>query len=84
MADAGSVQGRQGAGTTELYRHTNMVVLGNQFTIIQRTGRYAGVNAFASDIGSMARSPIVDAELEYYYPHSGRTFLLVARNTLFV
>ena len=84
MAAASSGQGKQVTGTTELDSHANMVVLGNQCIIIQRTGRYADVNSFASDVGSMARVPIVDAALAYDCPHSERTFLLVARNALFV
>ena len=84
MAAASSGQGRQGAVTNELDRHANMVVLGNQCTIILMKGRYADVNAFASDVGSMERVPIVNAELAYYCPQSGRMFLLVASNALFV
>ena len=84
MAAASSNQGRQGAGTADLDSHANMAVLGNQCTIIQRTGRYADVNSFASYVVLMARVPIVDAALEYDCPHSGRTFLLLSRNALFV
>ena len=69
---------------TELDSHANMFVLGNQCTIIQRTRRYAGVNEFISDVGLMAQVPIVDTALEYDCPHSGRSFLLLARNALFV
>ena len=63
VAAASSGQGRQGAVTNELDRHANMVVLGNQCTIIQRKGRYVDVNVFASDVGLMSRVPIVDAAL---------------------
>ena len=63
VAAASSGQGRQGEGTTKLDSHANMVVLGNQCTIIQRKGRYVDVNVFASDVGLMSRVPIVDAAL---------------------
>ena len=82
-ATGGGGEGRS-AGTTELDSHTNMFVIGAQGKIIQRTGRYADVNAFPSDVGTMSRVPIADAEISYDCPFSGRTILMVARNTLYV
>ena len=73
-----------GGGTTELDLHANMVVIGAQGTIIQKTGKYADINGFSSDVGKMSRVPIVDAVLAYDCPISGQTILLVARNALFV
>ena len=55
----GGARGRS-AGTTELDSHANMVVIGAQGTIIQKTGRYTDVNAFSSDVGTLSRVPIVD------------------------
>ena len=64
--------------------HDNMVVIGAQGTIIQKTVKYTDVNRFSSDIGTMSRVPIVDAVLAYDCPIYGKTTLLVARNALFV
>ena len=71
-------------GTTELDSHDNMVVIGAQGTIIQKTGRYAYVNAFSSDVGTLSRVPIVDAAVAYDCSFSGRKLLMVARNDLYV
>ena len=61
-----------------------MVVIGAQGTIIQKTGRYADVNEFSSDIGTLSRVPIVDAAVAYDCPFSGRIILMVARNALYI
>ena len=79
----GRARGRS-AGTTELYSHVNMVVIGAQGMIIQKTGKYADVNAFSSDVGTLSRVPIVDAAVAYDCPFSGRKILMVARNALYV
>ena len=50
-----------GGETTELDSHANMFVI--QGTIIQKTGKYADVNGFSSDVGKMSWVPIVDAVL---------------------
>ena len=68
----------------ELDSHANMVVIGAHGTIIKKTGKYADVNGFSSEIGTMSRVPIVDAVLAYDCPISRKTNLLVARNALFV
>ena len=51
---------------------------------IQKTGKYADVNGFSSDVGKMLRVPILDTVLAYNCPIYGKTTLLVARNALFV
>ena len=71
-------------GTTELDSHAKMVVIGAKGTIIQNTGKYADVNGFSSDVGTMSRVPIVNTVLEYNCPISVKKTLLVASNTLFV
>ena len=55
--------------------HANMVVIGAQGTIIHKTGKYADVNGFSSDVGTMSRVPIVDAVLAYNCPISGKNDL---------
>ena len=79
----GGARGRS-AGTTELDSHANMVVIVAQGTIIQKTGRYADVNAFSSDVGTLSRVTIVDAAVAYDCPFSGRTIMMVAINALYV
>ena len=59
-----------------------MVVIGAHGTIIQKTGRYADVNSFSSDVGTMSQVPIVDAAVAYDCPFSGRKILMVPRNAL--
>ena len=61
----GGVSRGGSAGTIELDSHDNMVVIGAQGKIIQKTGRYADVNAFSSDVGTLSRVPIVDAAVAY-------------------
>ena len=65
MATTGGGERERSAGTTELDSHDNMIVIGAQWTIIQQTGRYADVNAFSSDVGTMSRVPIVEAAVAY-------------------
>ena len=84
MATTGGGARGRSAGTKELDSHPKMVVIGAQGTIIQKTGRYADVNAFYSDVGTLSRVPIVDAAVAYDCPFSGRTILMVARNALYV
>ena len=79
----GGARGRR-TGTTELYSHANMVVIGAQGTIIQKTGRYTDVNALSSDVGTLSRVPIVDAAVAHDCPFYGRKILMVARNALCV
>ena len=82
MATTGGGARGSSAGTTELDSHANMFVIGAQGKIIQKTGRYAGVNAFYSDVGTLSRVPIVDSAVAYDCPFSGRKILMVTRNAL--
>ena len=52
--------------------------------IINHTGQSAKVNAFSSDVKSMSKVPIVDAVVAYDCPYSGKTYLLVVRNALYI
>ena len=61
-----------------------MVVIGKQAAIIKNTGQFAEANAFAKYVGSMSRVPIVDAVIAYDCPYSLKTYLLVARNALYI
>ena len=84
MATTGGGARGRSAGTTELESHANMNVIGTHGTIIQKTGRYADVNAFSSDVGTISRVPIIDAAAAYDCPFSGQTSLMVARNALYI
>ena len=69
---------------TELDSHANMVVLGKHSFIIQWTGKHANVSPFTPDYEALRKVPIVDAALLYQCPYTGKEYLLVARNALFV
>ena len=58
--------------------------MGRQATIIQETGQFADVNSFSSEAGTLPRVPIVDAVISYDCPFSLKSYLLVAKNALFV
>ena len=70
--------------TTELDSHANMVVVGEQATIISDSGTYAEVRAFAEDCKTLERVPIVDAAIAYDCQASMRTYILIVRNALHV
>ena len=59
-------------------------MIGAQGTILQNTGKYADVNGFSPDVGTMSRVPIVDYVLGYDCPIYGKTTFLVARISFFV
>eukprot|EP00956_Cyclotella_meneghiniana_P022884 scaffold43789_cov35-Cyclotella_meneghiniana.AAC.2 len=70
--------------TTELDSHANMVVVGKNATIISRTGKYADVHAFSDECDHLSQIPIVDVAFAYDCQYSGKTFLLIVRNALYV
>ena len=70
--------------TTELDSHTNMIVIGSQALVIQRTGQSAHVNAFSDEVQGMSEVPIVDAAIAYDCPTTGKTYLLIVRNALHI
>jgi len=70
--------------STDLDTHANMVVVGAQATIIQRSGRTVEVNPFADVCNKVKNVPIVDAAVAYDCPYTGETYLLIMRNALYV
>ena len=72
------------SSTTELDSHANMVVVGANATVIQETGLYADVNAFADEVNQMKRVPIKDMAVAYDCPYQHKTFLLIFKNALHV
>ena len=69
---------------SELDSHANMIVFGKSCFVIHKTGRYADVNAFSPDIETLKKIPIVDAAVTYDCPYTMKTYLLVARNVLYI
>ena len=68
----------------ELDSHANMVVVGMHSYILNYTGRTAEVIPFTSSYEAQKNFPIVDAIIAYHCPLSGKTYLLVFHNDLFV
>ena len=80
-----SAMGKSEYGSmTELDSHANMIVVGSQALVIQRTGQSAHVNAFSDEVQGMSEVPIVDAAVAYDCPTTGKTYLLIVRNTLHI
>ena len=70
--------------TTELDSHANMVVVGQQATIISGPTTYAEVRAFADDCKTLQKVPIMDVAIAYDCPSSHETYILIVRNALLV
>ena len=82
---AGNIMGRDGESlTTELDSHANMVVVGKHATIIAPTGRHAEVQAFSNKCNTLQKVPIVDAAIAYDDKYTGKTFILIMKNVLYV
>ena len=64
--------------------HANMIVVGKECYIISRSGRHAEVNAFSQEVGRMDHVPIIDAAVAYDCPFTNVTYILIARNVLYV
>ena len=76
-SDKSSTQSR-----TELDSHANMVVIGKNSVIFDRTGKTCTVNSFSESSGSLHDVPIVDAVIAYDCPYRCKTYLLLLRNCL--
>ena len=68
---------------TEINSQANMPVVVQNCYIIYDSGTFEEVNAFLPDYETN-NIPIVDAEVQYYPPHSMMTYILVTRNALHV
>ena len=73
--------GDQGT-TTELDSHANMSVVGQDVTVISRSGLHTEVKSCSDDVPTLQNIPIVDAIVTYDDPYLLKTFLLVVRNAL--
>ena len=69
---------------TELDSHANMAVAGKDCTIISRSGQYANVTPFSSDLPMMERVEIGNVAMAYDCPYTGRTYLLFMPNSLLI
>jgi hypothetical protein len=81
---ASNIMGGGNFSMTELDSHANMVVVGKHSTIIARTGRNAEVQAFSNECNSLQQVPIVDAAIAYDCKKSGKTFVLIMKNALYI
>ena len=69
---------------TELDSHANMVVLGSNAYIFESSGRTCNVKPFDSKLGTSTNIPIVDGAICYECPYTGKTYVLIARNALYI
>ena len=69
---------------TELDSHANMAVAGRDCTIIARSGHFACVTPFSSDLPVMERVEIGDVAMAYDDPYTGATTILIMRNSLLI
>ena len=68
---------------TELDTHANMAVVGRNAYILSYTGATAEVNVFTPDHAAMTIQ-IVDAAVQYDFPYTDITYIMVIHNTLYV
>ena len=69
---------------TELDTHANMVVIGHNSQIISRSGRTVQVSPFTPDYQALPEVPIVDATIAYECPLTGKVYILLCRDALYV
>lgn len=84
QVSASSLNGARGHGKTELDSHANMCVVGKNCLIISRSGRVVDVGTFAEEAGSLNEVPLVDAMIAYECRKTGKVYLLILRNALYV
>ena len=70
--------------TTDCDSHANMMTVGRHCQIIQYTGHHATVHGFTDDLSALDKVPIVDVLLAYDDEYTSKTYLLVARNALYI
>ena len=70
--------------TSELDSHANMIVLGQHAFIFESTGRTCNVQPFSPDLGIATNIPIVDGAIAYDCPYTCQTYILIARNALYI
>ena len=68
---------------TDLDSHANMPVVGSNCQVIRQTGKTVTVSPFTPDYEPM-NIPVVDATVLYRCPFSGKEYILVIMNALYV
>ena len=69
---------------SELDSHANMVVFGRHSFIFESTNRTCNVHPFDPSLGSSEGVPIVDGAIAIDCPYSHTTYILIARNVLYI
>jgi hypothetical protein len=69
---------------TELDSHANMCVFGRDSFIFEWSGKKCTVNPFAESVGQAKDVPICDIAVAYDCPLSFKTYILIARNALYI
>ena len=67
----------------DLDTHAKMVVLGINCQAVNYYGKQAEVHPFSLKCKAL-QVPIVDAGIQYDYPYSGETFILICKEALYV
>ena len=70
-------------GRSELDTHANMIVVGCLAYIIADVGKEVDVSAFSPDLKPI-RVPLVDAAIHYEDEKTGKSYILVVRNAIWV
>ena len=61
-----------------------MILVGKQAFVFNHTCQYANIKSFSEDSGVITKVPIVDSVIAYDFPHSGKTYLLIVRDSFCV
>ena len=69
---------------TELDSHDDSAVVSKNCYVLIKTGKVAKVQEFISALGKPVLVPLVDANVAYDEPTSGKTMLLKIRNALYI
>ena len=69
---------------TELDSHANMLAFGSEWYVVFYLGRSSVVNAFSDKVGTIDSVPLFDVVVAHDCPITGKTYLLVARNVMYV
>ena len=64
--------------------HADSPVVGKRAYILRRTGREVNVSGFSDQLGSPLTVPIVDAAVMYDCAYTGKSYLMVIRNALYL
>ena len=83
-AQVSDVAGYEPIPCSELDSQANMVVLGKHSFVSESTCRTCNVRPFAEEIGITEDVPIVDGAIVYDDSHTGETYVLLVKYTLYI